>query len=103
MCSSDLNIVFIFTDSGEGMPPERVEKLFSQATTTKKGGSGVGMSVIKNIIRELNGSISVDSVLNQGTTFTFSIPPLMRVVNQPKKADSVSSNSNISKTDLVKY
>ncbi len=97
------NIVFIFTDSGEGMPPERVEKLFSQATTTKKGGSGVGMSVIKNIIRELNGSISVDSVLNQGTTFTFSIPPLMRVVNQPKKADSVSSNSNISKTDLVKY
>jgi signal transduction histidine kinase len=89
------NIVFVFTDNGEGMPPERVDKLFSQTTTTKKGGSGVGMSVIKNIVRELNGNISVDSVVNQGTTFTFSIPPLMQVINQPKTADSVSFNSTV--------
>lgn len=96
-------IVFVFTDNGKGMPPERVDTLFSQTITTKKDGSGVGMSVIKNIIRELNGSISVDSVVNQGTTFTFAIPPLMQVINQSEKADSVSSSSNISTTDLLKY
>ena len=97
------NIVLVFTDNGEGMPPERVDTLFSQTTTTKKHGSGVGMSVIKNIIRELNGSISVDSVVNQGTTFTFAIPPLMQVINQSEKADSVSSNSAVSQRGLLNY
>lgn len=75
-------IILIFTDNGKGMPPELVDKLFSQALTTKResGGTGVGMSVIKNIINELNGQISVDSVTDQGTTFTFSIPLMVQSI-----------------------
>jgi signal transduction histidine kinase len=74
-------IVFKFSDKGKGMPAEIIKKLFKQSMTTKKGGSGVGMSLIKNIIDELDGTIDIKSVIDHGTTFTFNLSPALKSVN----------------------
>jgi signal transduction histidine kinase len=73
-------IVFIFSDKGKGMPAEVIEKLFTQSMTTKKGGSGVGMSLIKNIISELDGTIEVKSVVDHGTIFRFHLSPALKKI-----------------------
>jgi signal transduction histidine kinase len=74
-------IMFQFSDKGKGMPKEVTEKLFTQSMTTKKGGSGVGMSLIKNIINELDGTIDIKSVVGIGTTFTFHLSPAIKKAN----------------------
>ena len=74
-------ILFQFSDKGKGMPKEVTEKLFTQSMTTKKGGSGVGMSLIKNIINELDGTIDVKSTVGIGTTFTFHLSPAIKKAN----------------------
>ena len=64
------------TDNGPGMPPDVCEKIFDPFFTTKinSGGTGLGLYVVQTIIEEHNGSISLDSVQGQGTTFKIRIP-----------------------------
>lgn len=75
---TDSKIFFQFSDRGKGMPAEVIEKLFTQSMTTKKGGSGVGMKLIKNIINQLDGTVDVKSVVDHGTTFTFHLSPAIK-------------------------
>lgn len=58
------------TDNGPGIEEEALKKIFIPFFTTKKSGSGIGLSLSKQIMRQHKGSISVKSVLNQGTEFT---------------------------------
>lgn len=74
-------ILFQFSDKGKGMTKAVTEKLFTQSMTTKKGGSGVGMSLVKNIINELDGTIDVKSAVGIGTTFTFHLSPAIKKAN----------------------
>jgi PAS domain S-box-containing protein len=63
-------------DTGNGMPPEflnRIFKKFEQASGTK-GGTGLGLSICKFVIDAHYGEINVRSKLGEGTTFTFTIP-----------------------------
>ena len=78
---TDGKILFQFSDKGKGMPKEVAEKLFTQSMSTKKGGSGVGMSLIKNIINELDGTIEVKSAIGTGTTFTLHLSPTIKKVS----------------------
>jgi signal transduction histidine kinase len=64
-------------DTGPGIPPALVAKIFDPFFTTKRGhgGSGLGLSIIHNLITGiLRGTISVESQPNQGTTFTICFP-----------------------------
>jgi signal transduction histidine kinase len=78
---TDGKILFQFSDKGKGMTKAVTEKLFTQSMTTKKGGSGVGMSLVKNIINELDGTIEVKSAVGTGTTFTFHLSPTIKKVS----------------------
>jgi len=62
------------TDSGEGMPPEVLEKIWEPFYTTKSSGSGLGLSVSAKIIREHGGTVDVRSKPGFGTTFTIHLP-----------------------------
>jgi signal transduction histidine kinase len=58
------------TDNGPGIPAEHREKIFNLYFSTKPGGTGLGLPMVKKIVEEHHGSIEVDTQLNQGTTFT---------------------------------
>jgi len=70
--SSKLEI--IFNDNGKGIAKEDKDKIFHLYFTTKRKGSGIGLSIVQKIIAEHNGIISVDSEPNKGTSIIISIP-----------------------------
>lgn len=59
-------------DNGNGMTSEALTKVLIPFFTTKKTGSGIGLSLSRQIMRLHQGSISVQSELGAGTTFTLS-------------------------------
>lgn len=62
------------SDTGPGIPPERLHRLFQPFFTTKGTGTGLGLSISRNIVRRFGGDISVRSVQGDGTVFTVSLP-----------------------------
>ena len=56
-------------DNGPGIDPEAMEKIFIPFFTTKKSGSGIGLSLSKQIMRQHDGRISLQSKLGEGTEF----------------------------------
>ncbi len=64
------------SDSGQGMDSDTMDKIFDPFYTTKRvgEGTGLGLSVIHGIVELMQGQITVDSKLGEGTTFTISIP-----------------------------
>jgi two-component system sensor histidine kinase HydH len=65
---------FSVEDTGGGMPPEVLDKIFNPFFTTKKKGTGLGLAVIHKIIADHHGSVSVQSLPDQGTTFRINLP-----------------------------
>jgi two-component system sensor histidine kinase PilS (NtrC family) len=62
-----------FSDTGRGMSPEQVERLFEPFSSTT-GGTGLGLSIVYQIIRDHGGTINVRSREGQGTTITIELP-----------------------------
>ena len=62
-----------FSDTGRGMSPEQVERLFEPFSSTT-GGTGLGLSIVYQIIRDHGGTINVRSREGQGTTITIEMP-----------------------------
>jgi PAS domain S-box-containing protein len=69
-------VVVKVSDTGRGIPKESFSQIFEPFFTTKKtsSGAGLGLSVVYGIIRDHKGTIKVDSVLGQGTSFTIRLP-----------------------------
>jgi signal transduction histidine kinase len=66
----DGRVVLSVRDNGPGMDSETVEKIFVPFFTTKESGSGIGLSLSRQIIRLHNGNINCDSTPGHGTTVT---------------------------------
>jgi len=80
-CSADDNFVTLsVSDSGCGIKPENMQKIFRPFFTTKNAGTGLGLMIVERIVREHGGSLAVDSRENAGTTFTISLPRRFRLV-----------------------
>ena len=62
------------SDTGSGIPKEKMDKLWTPFVTTKAKGMGLGLPISKRIIEEHSGQILVDSENGKGTTFTLVIP-----------------------------
>jgi signal transduction histidine kinase/DNA-binding response OmpR family regulator len=61
-------------DTGVGMEKKSIPKIFDPFYTTKKTGTGLGLSVVNEIIKKLNGWINVESAPKKGTTFRVCLP-----------------------------
>ena len=61
-------------DSGCGMDPETLSRLYTPFFTSKENGNGLGLLITKNIIEAHNGSLSCSSAPGKGTTFTITLP-----------------------------
>lgn len=66
--------VITVTDNGSGIVPEALDKVFVPFFTTKQGGSGIGLSVCRQILNRHGGNITVTSEMEKGTTFTMQFP-----------------------------
>ncbi|NMH25741.1 sensor histidine kinase [Flavobacterium solisilvae] len=62
------------TDNGIGIEEINREKIFEPKFTTKNSGMGLGLGIIKNIIENYKGTITFETELGKGTTFTVSLP-----------------------------
>jgi len=64
------------SDTGCGIPPERLHAIFDDFVTTKRRGLGLGLPVARKIIEQLGGTIAVSSEPGRGTTFLVELPVL---------------------------
>jgi signal transduction histidine kinase/CheY-like chemotaxis protein/ligand-binding sensor domain-containing protein len=77
-------ITFSVTDTGIGMTPEQMSRLFqafeqADASTTKKfGGTGLGLAISRKFCQMMGGDITVESEPGKGTTFTVTLPAVVR-------------------------
>ena len=62
------------TDTGSGIPPDRLPAIFDDFVTTKRRGLGLGLAITKRIVEQLDGTIDVQSEVGRGTAFTLRFP-----------------------------
>lgn len=67
-------IVITMADSGLGMPPDTLARIFEPFFTTKSSGTGLGLTIIRQIITQVGGVIEVQSEQGAGTAFTVKLP-----------------------------
>ena len=74
------NAIFQVQDTGVGIPEDALEHIFERffrvdkARSRKTGGSGLGLSIVRNMVERNQGTISVVSTIGSGTTFTLTFP-----------------------------
>jgi two-component system NtrC family sensor kinase len=68
--------VVTVSDTGHGIAPEHLPKIFEPFFTTKgaEAGTGLGLTLAARIVKELGGTITVESRVGEGTTFTVTLP-----------------------------
>lgn len=76
------DIVIQFEDTGMGIPREDLPKIFDPFYTTKEKGTGLGLAVSYNIIKKMNGTLTVESEEGKGSVFTITIPVLASSVER---------------------
>ena len=80
ICREGDFVKFIVKDTGQGIPKENYEYIFSRfyqvdsSATRKVGGSGLGLSICKGLVENMGGKIWFESELGKGSTFYFTIP-----------------------------
>ena len=62
------------SDTGRGIPPEHLDRIFEPFFSTKESGTGLGLSVSYNVIQAHGGEITVQSQIDSGSTFTVLLP-----------------------------
>lgn len=63
-------------DTGQGIEPEQLDKIFDLFLSTKEDGTGVGLTIVKQIIEGHGGQVNVESKPGQGTKFSILLPVL---------------------------
>src|ERR1044072_6760822 len=71
-------VQIIFSDTGRGMTPDQVNRLFEPFSESSTGGTGLGLSIVYQILRDHGGTINVRSLENKGTTITIELPGEMK-------------------------
>jgi signal transduction histidine kinase/DNA-binding NarL/FixJ family response regulator len=78
---SDVPLIFRISDTGHGMTQEQIERLFKETyirfnneSNRNTEGTGLGISITKNLVQLMGGTISIESAPHVGTTFTVRIP-----------------------------
>ena len=69
-----------FSDTGGGIPPENISRVFEPYFTTKSSGSGLGLLIVRRIVRAHGGEVIIESERNRGLTLTIRLPRVDRRV-----------------------
>lgn len=72
------NAILTFEDTGKGIPPQYLSKIFEPFFTLKDYGTGLGLPICKKIIEMYNGTIEIQSQVNKGTFVKITLPMLRK-------------------------
>ena len=67
-------VVVKVADTGSGIPPENLDRVFEPYFSTKETGTGLGLAIVKKIVDDHHGAIEVESASGKGTTFRVALP-----------------------------
>jgi two-component system, sporulation sensor kinase E len=84
----DCHVLVRFSDTGGGISAEHLSHVFEPYFTTKATGSGLGLLIVRRIVREHGGELSVESTEGKGLTITVRLPYLDRRVRMLEAGDS---------------
>ncbi len=79
--AQNYTVVITFEDSGPGIPPEKIVKIFEAYFTTKEKGSGLGLAIARQNVEIYGGTLTVESEIGQGAKFILNLPArtMMRI------------------------
>jgi len=72
--SGEEGVTISVGDTGGGIPPEILDNIFNPFFTTKRQGTGLGLSLSKKIIESHGGTIGIDNRIGEGATFIINLP-----------------------------
>ena len=72
----DTHVLISFIDTGGGISPENLSRVFEPYFTTKSSGTGLGLLIVRRIVREHGGELSIESSQGKGLTLTIRLPYL---------------------------
>ena len=70
----DTYVIVSFIDTGAGMSAENMGRVFEPYFTTKPSGTGLGLLIVRRIVREHGGELSIESNQDEGLTLTIRLP-----------------------------
>lgn len=96
-------VQIVVKDTGKGIPPEHLPNVFKAFFTTKEQGrgTGLGLYIVQRIVTERGGSIEVESVPNEGTTFRLRLPQASPEVAKSAAVSPVSTDRKLNTTILL--
>ena len=83
------DVLITITDTGVGIPEDEIDTMFKPFTSTKVGGTGLGLAVAQEIVAEHGGTIRCQSRVGEGATFTIRLPFFLgRIRSKPERYDA---------------
>jgi PAS domain S-box-containing protein len=86
--AEETHICVSFTDTGGGISPENISRVFEPYFTTKESGSGLGLLIVRRIVRAHGGELAIESSQGRGLSLTIRLPRAdqrVRFLEQPKQ------------------
>ena len=84
----DTNVIVSFVDTGSGMSAENLSRVFEPYFTTKPSGTGLGLLIVRRIVREHGGELSIESNEGEGLTLTIRLPYIERRIRMLEAGES---------------
>jgi signal transduction histidine kinase len=84
----DTNVIVSFVDTGSGMSAGNLSRVFEPYFTTKPSGSGLGLLIVRRIVREHGGELSIESNEGEGLTLTIRLPYIERRIRMLEAGES---------------
>jgi two-component system phosphate regulon sensor histidine kinase PhoR len=87
--NQDGRVAIVVADTGVGIPSEDLPRIFERfyridkARSRQVGGTGLGLSIVKHVVERMNGTVTVESQLGKGSTFTLLLP----AVSKPRRGE----------------
>jgi signal transduction histidine kinase len=89
----ETHVIIRFTDTGGGMSAENLSRIFEPYFTTKPSGTGLGLLIVRRIVREHGGELSIESSQGKGLTLTIRLPYIdkrIRMLEAGEGRDQIS-------------
>ena len=88
----DTHVLITFVDTGGGMSAENLSRVFEPYFTTKPSGTGLGLLIVRRIVREHGGELSIESSQDKGLTLTIRLPYIDRRIRMLEAGEAKPPN-----------